>query len=1017
MTKKITLFMFLILTAIGISAEDVKILFTGSDENGNNSTLDSIVITNTRNNISETLHGTTELTFNNVVTPTSNPKLQIINESIKIIPLGTQGQKLTFNSTNLGFALINVYNVDGRNISSFSKYLQAGLNSFQMNLPSGIFVIKVIGTGYNYSIKTVNQIDNGRKSTIQHIDNASFTENNPQKAKKISNNTLAEETRIGDNILYKATDANGNIAIVVNKVSSNKNVNFNFVVCKDANGINYPTVRIGSQVWMAKNLASTKFNDGSDITLITDDEQWKLSAATPAYCYMNNNIFSYLFLGSLYNLSARESGKLAPVGWHIPTYFEYTSLQSAIGTHSVAKLMSTAPNSWTPPYAGATNEFGFSAIASGYRSFLGPFNEINYPLGTLFYCALNDDSFNLMYITNSGSFSPSSVQLNTGMSVRCIKNLSLPELSTKIPTAITASSVSSGGNVSSDGGSSITARGICWSTNPIPTIALSTKTTETATTGEYTSSITALNPGTKYYVRAYATNAAGTNYGEIVSFTTAAGLPTVTTNTVSEIAANIALSGGTVSSNGGASITGKGICWSTSTEPTIALSTKTTVISNQASFNVYMGSLAPNTKYYVRAFATNSVGTAYGEEKSFTTAAGLPLISTIAISDITINSAISGIDVSSNGGANISARGICWSTTTSPTVALSTKTSETGTTDYLLSSLTNLASNTTYYVRAYATNSAGTAYGAERSFTTLAPSLPTVTTATITKLKATTATSGGAISNDGGAPITARGVCWSSEAEPTVGLTTKTSDGTSTGNFISNITNLSPSTVYYIRAYATNSVGTAYGENILFTTPVAPVPNSDADGNVYTTVTIGTQTWMVENLRTTKYNDGTSIANSTEWGATSAGAYCWYNNDDLNKSTYGALYNWHAVNSGKLAPEGWHIATDAEWNTLIEFLGGEAIAGEKIKDQVQNSFWDILSLPASNSSGFKALGSGYREAAEFSGNSIVARWWTPTASIDDTSLAILKSVYYQDNALSSFASEKSNGCSVRCVKD
>ena len=179
------------------------------------------------------------------------------------------------------------------------------------------------------------------------------------------------------------------------------------------------------------------------------------------------------------------------------------------------------------------------------------------------------------------------------------------------------------------------------------------------------------------------------------------------------------------------------------------------------------------------------------------------------------------------------------------------------------------------------------------------------------------------------------------------------------------MTSLSAGTLYYVRAYATNGAGTAYGSKISFTTSLqASGTVYDNDGNTYNYITIGTQTWMAENLKTTKYRNGETIANVTvqaDWEALATGAYCWYNNDAAtNKATYGALYNWYAVaDSRNIAPTGWHVPTEAEWATLIENQGVALVAGAKLKE-TGNSHWKAYNTDATNSSGFTALPGGYR---------------------------------------------------------
>ena len=170
-----------------------------------------------------------------------------------------------------------------------------------------------------------------------------------------------------------------------------------------------------------------------------------------------------------------------------------------------------------------------------------------------------------------------------------------------------------------------------------------------------------------------------------------------------------------------------------------------------------------------------------------------------------------------------------------------------------------------------------------------------------------------------------KGVCYSTSPNPTINGG-HTSSGTTVGAFATVLTGLEPQTKYYVRAFATNTADTSYGSQESFTTtekPLIPLTITDVEGNVYNTVTIGTQTWLVENLRTTKYNDGTSIpiiTDSYSWPDMTSAAYCWYNNDISNKNTNGALYNWYAVNSGKLAPSGWHIPSDAEFTILENYL-------------------------------------------------------------------------------------------------
>ena len=398
----------------------------------------------------------------------------------------------------------------------------------------------------------------------------------------------------------------------------------------------------------------------------------------------------------------------------------------------------------------------------------------------------------------------------------------LPTLTTTVASAITSSTASSGGTISSDGGAPITNRGIVWSTITNPTIAANQGLTSDGTgIGTFASDINQLTSGTLYYVRACATNSAGTAYGNQITFSSSPGIPLIAVTAISSITSTTAISGVTISSNGGATITAKGVCWSTSPNPTIALTTKTSNGSGTANFTSNITELSPLTTYYVKSYATNSFGTAYGLEIVITTLSAIPNLTTTVASSITSSTASSGGTISSDGGVSITDRGIVWSTTTNPTITTNQGLTSDGTGIGLFTSaIIQLTPGTIYYVRAYATNSVGTAYGNQITFSAL-QAIPSITTTSASAITNRTASSGGTILNDGGATITAKGVCWSTITAPTIALTTKTNNGTGNATFTSNITGLNPGTIYYVRAYATNSVGTAYGQEVVITTLTA----------------------------------------------------------------------------------------------------------------------------------------------------------------------------------------------------
>lgn len=266
----------------------------------------------------------------------------------------------------------------------------------------------------------------------------------------------------------------------------------------------------------------------------------------------------------------------------------------------------------------------------------------------------------------------------------------------------------------------------------------------------------------------------------------------------------------------GDGFTEKGVCYNTAAAPTVAnfkvaYSGKNTT----AGFTVKLSGLAYATKYYARAYAISATETIYGEEYSFTTLPVVPVLTTAAITLITGNSATGGGNVTVAGGAEVTARGVVFGIAHNPTIA-DGKTSNDKGLGAFVSALTSLKGNVVYYVRSYATNSAGTGYGPEVSFTTLVD-LPVVTTTAVTAVTKVSAISGGEVTYDGGGAITARGIAFSTGANPTI-AGTKIDGGNGKGMFVSNLTGLTLFTTYHIRAYATNSVGTAYGSDVTFIT-------------------------------------------------------------------------------------------------------------------------------------------------------------------------------------------------------
>lgn len=409
---------------------------------------------------------------------------------------------------------------------------------------------------------------------------------------------------------------------------------------------------------------------------------------------------------------------------------------------------------------------------------------------------------------------------------------------------------------------------------------------------------------------------------------------------------------------------------------------------------------------------------------------GVATITTADVIYVTNSTAVSGGSITDDGGQLVTARGVCWSTGKAPTINDNKTEDGTGAGSFR-SDIIELDESTTYHVRAYAISIKGVNYGNTYSFKTPKKLyVPTVTTREVNEITHRTANSGGNVTDDGGTTIYAGGVCWSTNELPTIfdNKTEESWDDLSKGEFSTHLIGLTPDTKYYVRAYATNGVGTSYGEIYNFITLDSTVETEiqgddvfDIDGNRYKTIIVGKQQWMAENLKTTKYNDNTPIPfveNGSEWGSLTKGRYCWYNNNEANKAIYGALYNWHTVNTDKLCPKGWHVPSAEEWITLQIYLGGRDIAGGKLK-ATGTEHWFRPNAEATNIVGFNGLPGGARDyQGKFLDMGYFGHWQTTTSYSDNTHRDVgLRYEYGNLLMAGTFIQSVSWGMSVRCIRD
>ena len=302
------------------------------------------------------------------------------------------------------------------------------------------------------------------------------------------------------------------------------------------------------------------------------------------------------------------------------------------------------------------------------------------------------------------------------------------------------------------------------------------------------------------------------------------------------------------------------------------------------------------------------------------------ITSGLSVDSITSNSAIYGGTITADNGDPVTKRGICWSVKQNPTIADSVKVNGQGI-GVFTCKMRNLIPSTMYYVRAFATNASGTVYGGNMVFTTFAG--PSITSSDASSITYSSAKVSCKLVLPYTTTILAKGVCWSTSENPTTTLSTKTNNGVSADSFICVIANLSPVTKYYYRAYIITPEGTFYSTQNSFITAVKPLQITDADGNVYTSVTIGTQTWLVENLKTKHFNNGDLIPTMSGSNSNETKPYQWaYNDNESNVPTYGRLYSWAVTSDPRgVAPIGYSVASASDWATLLDYLNKNGDSG------------------------------------------------------------------------------------------
>lgn len=433
--KKITLIIILALAMTNAHSQNYQISFGGT---GASTAVDSVKVENLTQCKDTSLLGSDILHL--VVTVGINDVNENPDNTLHIYPNPmTDNCVIEFETSNTGMASIELYDLTGNKIRQEQSLLMKGFYTYNISgISSGIYLIKIASAGYFYSSKIVclnetagtveiKPIEHRDMKIIQDTDNDNRVSDTDYKKSSKSGKTLIEmQYTTGDRL--KFTGYSGGIYRTINMLvpTNSQTVTFDFVDCTDGDGNHYAVVKIGTQVWMAENLKTTKYKNATAIPLVTGNTEWS-DLSTPGYCWYNNDQATYgIIYGALYNWYTVNTGNLAPTGWHVPTDAEWTTLTTYLGGEIIAggKLKETCSSLWYSPNEGATNETGLTALPGGFRDGSnGTFGFVGY-FG-LWWSATESDTDDAWYrdmFYNFSDVSRNSDKKGNGFSVRCIRD-------------------------------------------------------------------------------------------------------------------------------------------------------------------------------------------------------------------------------------------------------------------------------------------------------------------------------------------------------------------------------------------------------------------------------------------------------------------------------------------------------------------------------------------------------------------------------------------------------------------